>query len=228
VFDEQHCAAGVAADCTNLFPEALDLGVVESRRRFVEKQQRRWINHRACELDHPRDADREGARKFRSRSEESTAIEHFFDALTALAFSPPTGREIREVSHEASTTATPFQGSEHVVLDRESTKGLHSLKGSPESTPGAFGCRHPREIDAAEPNTAVVRRSHARDDVEQRCLSGTVRPDDAEHLALVHVERDVVECGDATEPNRDAEQGKDCDAAISRDGVVVHDLGGHS
>src|SRR4029077_18644786 len=50
----------------------------------------------------------------------------------------------------------------------------------------------------------------ARDQVEERRLAGAVGPDQADDLALAHVERDVVDRDDPAEPSRhvlDREQG---------------------
>ena len=52
--------------------------------------------------------------------------------------------------------------------------------------------RQARDVPAAEADAAAVEREIAGDQVEQRRLAGAVRPDDAERLALVDVERDRV------------------------------------
>ena len=51
--------------------------------------------------------------------------------------------------------------------------------------------RKPRDIRAAEQDTAVVRHQHTGNDLEQAGLAGAVRTDEADEFALVHGERDV-------------------------------------
>jgi hypothetical protein len=51
-----------------------------------------------------------------------------------------------------------------------------------------------------EEDVALVRRVEPRDHVERGRLAGAVRPDQADDLALRHVERDPVEGNDPAEP----------------------------
>ncbi len=57
---------------------------------------------------------------------------------------------------------------------------------------------------AVDEDLAFLRLLHARDAVEQRRLAAAVGADDAEDLASVHVERDVVDSPQAAELLHDA------------------------
>ena len=62
--------------------------------------------------------------------------------------------------------------------------------------------RRAQQALAVEDDLALVRLVEPRDQVEERRLAGAVRADQADDLALAHVERDVVDRDDPAEPPR--------------------------
>ena len=85
--------------------------------------------------------------------------------------------------------------------DREIDRPAHRLRGPGRDLIGqieehrrAVGRRH---RPAAAHERAAVERQHSAHALEQRRLAGSVRADEAEHLALAHGARDVGKRGDA-------------------------------
>ncbi len=92
------------------------------------------------------------------------------------------GGEVDEVGDEAAAAAVPLERGEHVVLDGQPAERLDPLERAAQPVARALDRRRRRDVAPVEDHAALVRRTDARDDVEQRGLAGTVRPDDPEHL----------------------------------------------
>ena len=63
--------------------------------------------------------------------------------------------------------------------------------------------RRSSQVLAVEEDAAAVRAIEPRDQIEERRLSGAVRPDQPDDLSLLQRKRDVGEGDDAAEPPRD-------------------------
>ena len=72
-----------------------------------------------------------------------------------------------------------------------SGKGLSFWKVRATPRPAMLVRAQASDVVSVEDDPAGIERLEAGDQVEQRRLAGAVRPDDAEDLALVHVEGDV-------------------------------------
>ena len=201
---EHHCAARLGPRRLDLHPESGDLRLVEPRRRLVEEQQARRVDDRPRELDHPRYPDRQRPRELLAHRHQTAPLEHLLHPCPSVALAPAASRRVDEVGEEAPTAAPPLERGQDVVLDREPPERLHPLEGAAQPAPGPCRGRHPGEVTTREHDAPVVRRAHTGHHVEQRRLAGTIRADDAQHLARVGVERHAVERGDATEAHRDA------------------------
>ena len=84
------------------------------------------------------------------------------------------------------------------------------MLGERQSGPDAAVDGPPGHVLAAEDHTPALRAQNADDDAHQGGLAGAVGTDEAEQLALGHVERDVLDGNHSAEPHGnvlDAEQG---------------------
>ena len=90
----------------------------------------------------------------------------------------------------------------HVVEHRQVAEQREVLEGAADADVGDAVRRPAQDAAALEQDVAGARRVEPAEAVEQRRLAGAVRADQAEDLALPHVERDVVERDDAAERAR--------------------------
>src|SRR6266702_5274691 len=99
---------------------------------------------------------------------------------------------------------------DQVLAHREFWKHLQQLEGSADSELVELGGAQAGHDLAVELDLAAGRRELAEDAVEQRRLAATVRPDQAEDLALADVEADAVDRGDAAKALLDVGDFEDC------------------
>jgi hypothetical protein len=59
--------------------------------------------------------------------------------------------------------------------------------------------RHAGQIDAVEQHAAFLGRLEAREQPQQRALAAAGRPEQSKKLALINVERQLIDCGHTTE-----------------------------
>src|SRR5581483_6798382 len=90
-----------------------------------------------------------------------------------------------------------------VLPHREAPEGVAVLEGPGEAVPAAAVRGPARDVAALEQDAAVARTVEAAEEVHERRLSRAVRPDQAEDLTLVQLERDVPQRLDAGERARD-------------------------
>ena len=82
-----------------------------------------------------------------------------------------------------------LRGENEIFPHGEFRKDLQKLERAADAQPIEIARTHAGDGSAIEPHLAGARLKLAEDAVEQRRLATAVRPDDAEDLALVHVER---------------------------------------
>src|SRR5207237_10225765 len=80
------------------------------------------------------------------------------------------------------------------------------LEWAAEACPGYSVRRHALDRPALPADVSAVDPVHAADAVEEGRLAGAVRTDDAEDLALLHLERHVVDGAHTSEPLGDSPQ----------------------
>jgi hypothetical protein len=108
---------------------------------------------------------------------------------------------------------------EHVVEHGHRLEQLHVLERARDPAPDDPVRRRPQQAPAVEVELARIRPVQPRDHVEERGLAGAVRPDQADDLAGVDVERDLVDRDDPAEPARhvaDREQGHATSVSVNR------------
>ena len=88
---------------------------------------------------------------------------------------------------------------EHVLARGEIAKGPDELEGARDAARADFIWRQARDVPAAEADAPAVGGERARDEIEERRLAGPVGAHDAEELALLEREADVVDGADAAE-----------------------------
>ena len=106
---------------------------------------------------------------------------------------PPRGRR-RAAALAAVEAADP-----HVVERGEAGEGPDELEGAGDAARAEPVRRQPGDVAALEPDAPAIGAQGARDQVEERGLAGAVRPHDAEQLAGLEREADVVDREDAAE-----------------------------
>ncbi len=92
-----------------------------------------------------------------------------------------------------------------------------SWKDRPRPSRGPGRRRAVGDVRTGQPDPPRVGTEEARDDVEEGRLAGAVGPDDADDLAVLGVERHVVEGGVAAEAERDPAH-LELGAMVGRDG----------
>ena len=91
-----------------------------------------------------------------------------------------------------------------IVLDRQVGKQLHSLERPPDAELDAVVQRRPGDVASTEDHRAVgERRENPADGVEEGCLAGAVRTDEAVDGAFAHREGDVFESDNPAEADGD-------------------------
>ena len=113
----------------------------------------------------------------------------------------PTGRR----TSERNRARSPFSASSRLVQTvwLSNTVGFWNFRPMPSRA--IVGLVVAGEVDVlAEQDGALVGPGLAGDHVHHRGLAGAVRADDRAHLALVEVEREIVQRLEAVEADRDA------------------------
>ena len=90
-------------------------------------------------------------------------------------------------------------GKNEIFAHREPRKDLQQLEGAADAEPVEVARAHAGDGPSVEPHLALARRQLAEDAVEQGRLAAAVGADDAEDLALAHLEGNAVDRSDAAE-----------------------------
>ena len=83
------------------------------------------------------------------------------------------------------------RADDDIVDHAHGLEALDHLEGAADAALATLGRRHAGDVLAIEPDRAFGRPHHARDQVEHRRLTGTVRTDQADDLAAADRDRDV-------------------------------------
>ncbi len=202
VFDEQHRALQLGDQRAEL----PDLVRAQPAGRLVEQQQPGPGHQRAGERDPLAYCIGEAARRGVRMLGDTALLERGkrFGAQPALVALGP--RQAEERRGEAG--ARCVLGAGHDVLEHgEPGKLADALQRAGDAETG-------EPVGAGPQRTAVQRqgtrggRDEAADDVEERGLPGTVRPDDTDDPARRHAQRDVLERDEPAKANPDAMQDK--------------------
>src|SRR5437899_3087785 len=118
------------------------------------------------------------------------------------ALREPRERIAQRISYRAAPAQRIHRHGE-VLQQCHRVPQLEVLEGAGNAAPGALVRRHSAQRSPIEEDPAGVRLHHARDAVEQRRLAGAIRPDEAQDLAPVEVDRDAVQRDHATEAHID-------------------------
>ena len=89
------------------------------------------------------------------------------------------------------------RADDDVLGDGQIRERLELLEGARDAEAADAIGPQAGDVAAVEEDAACVERLEAGDQIEQRGLAGAVRPDDADDLALVHIEGDVGVGGEA-------------------------------
>ena len=92
---------------------------------------------------------------------------------------------------------------ERILEDGHAAERQRHLVRAPDPEAGADVGRVARDIPTVEPDQPRVRGEVAADEVEQACLAGPIRANDADRLACGYLERDRIRDDDSPERFRD-------------------------
>ena len=188
VLDEEHGQLPVVADLLDEAAELVHLLVVEPAGGLVEEQQlrlRRRGRARARRASASRTAARRRAAARSRRGRRSRAPR-----------APPPRRRRPRVCAPTRTLSSTV-----IVLNSSTFWKVRAIPRRTIPCTGVFS-----SVSPAKSDVALVRRVQPRDHVERGRLAGAVRADQADDLALRHVERDPVEGDDPAEPASDVPQ----------------------
>src|SRR5665213_1097870 len=159
----------------------LDLGVGETRHRFVGNQEFWLRGHGARQFELAHFALGEIARQMprllfeaNFAEQDSTSLPHF--VLGTKATSRSDGVE---------------QGYAYVIDEAETGERARQLEAPGQSDMGTLMRGKPVKLTAIEPHVALFVAQRAADAVDQRALAGAVGSDQAEALARGDVQRNV-------------------------------------
>src|SRR2546422_10635149 len=156
---------------------------IEPRRRLVEEQDARPVQHTARDVGRAAHAAREGAHRRVAALRQPELPQQLVDPCRGGARPP---REVPQPRGEAQ-----------VLLDREVAVERGLLKHQPDAAPHREALAHhvvPR--DAGAPARGREQRS---EDMDGGGLAGAVRPEEAKKLGLAHVEVEAVQRADRAE-----------------------------
>ena len=168
--------------------ELRDLFVIQAARRLVEQQQLRLGDQRARELDPLERPERQPRRRPSGDVGDPDVVEDLARAAAdgAAAKRPRAG----------------VRADEHVVEHRHRAEQLDVLERARDPATNDAVRRRAQQALAVEAQRAGVRLVEPGDHVEERGLAGAVRPDQADDLPRLDVERDIVDRDDPAEPPR--------------------------
>src|SRR4051812_38184238 len=101
-------------------------------------------------------------------------------------------RDVPRLTDAAGVTTEQRTGGD-VIDHRHLGKRLHDLERAREAEPCDLVRPRAGDIAVLEVHPAGGRRMNAGDEIDQRCLAGPVRADQADDLALVDGEADAVD-----------------------------------
>ncbi len=85
-----------------------------------------------------------------------------------------------------------MKSEESIIQDGQIQKEANDLKGASLAKLGTVVCRHPGNILSEKENSTGTGRQLPIDQIEERGLSGTVRPNDSQALPNLYGKRNVV------------------------------------
>src|SRR6185503_10852303 len=177
VLDPDDGDAALCADLGEELGRLVHLAVVEPAERLVGEQELRLRGERARELELLQPC---GTERFHALAVQPDQVERLAgDRVGALP---------------AQLLVLPVEGGERdVVQDAELAKGLRNLVRAADAGVRHAVCRQAGNVLPQEPDRPRGRPQRARDQVERGALARAVRADQAEDLALGHLERHVLD-----------------------------------
>jgi hypothetical protein len=177
VVDQQDARTVLVAQRTHHRRERRHLRLGQPRGGLVEQHESRLGGERACDAEPSLVAVREGRRRRIGVRGEAEAAEQVVGAQRGLA--RPGARAER--------------GHLDVLADGQRPERMTVLEGAREPAPSTAVGGPARDVAPFELDRAGRWTVEPGEHVDERGLAGAVRPDQAEHLAAVELERDVPE-----------------------------------
>src|SRR5216117_2081533 len=200
VLDEQDGDAPIA-DASHRLHHPVRLLRVHAREGLVEEEHLRVARHRDGDAEGAQVAVRQVPCLFVLHPREPEVVE---DLVGAVAEGRLVLARHASIEKEADGGRPPAQ----VVGDDDVLQGAHLLEDrrllerADHPLAGHQVGGETCDVLALEDHAAGRPREERGDQLEEGALAGAVRPDDAEHLALVRLERHVVDRHEAAEPLR--------------------------
>jgi hypothetical protein len=180
----------------------MDLFMVEAAGGLVEQQDFRIGGQCPCELDTLLGAERQAGNGGVRDVFEVKIGEDLVDLGVDRGLGAADPAEFQRVADDIAGGAG-VGADAHIVEHREIGKQRYVLEGAADADLGDPVRRPPEDAPAFHQDVAGARLIKPAQAVEQRGLAGAVRSDQAEDLALMHVEGDAVQRDDAAEHDAD-------------------------
>ena len=202
MLDQQHGHVAVVANPADQVAEHVDFLVVEAAGGLVEQQDLRLGSQRARQFDALLGAERQAGNHGVGDVVEVEIADDLVDALVELGLAAADPGQSQRVADDVAVGAG-MGADPDVVEHRKVGKQRDVLEGAADADFGDPVRRARQDALAFHQNVARARLIEPAEAIEQRRLAGAVRPDQAEDLALVHVERHAVQRDDAAEHDAD-------------------------
>src|SRR6058998_802112 len=167
----------------------------------LDEQHLRVARHRDGDAEGAQVAVRQAPRLFVPHPREPEVVE---DLVGAVAEGRLVLARRAGIEEEADGGRPPAQvvGNDDVLQGAHLLEDRRLLERADHPLAGHQVGGETRDVLALEDHAAGRPREERGDQLEEGALAGAVRPDDAEHLALVRLERHVVDRHEAAEPLR--------------------------
>ena len=202
MFDQQHGHLALVADAADQVAQHVDLLVVEAAGGLVQQQYLRFGGERARQFDALLGAERQAGNRGMGDVFEVEIAEDFVNAVVDRGLAAANPGQFQRVADDVAIGAG-MGADPDVVEHRKIGEQSDVLEGAADADFGDPVRRPRQDALALHQDVAGARLVEPAQAVEERGLAGAVRPDQAEDLALFHVERYAVQRNDAAEHDAD-------------------------
>ena len=194
--------------------------MVEAAGRLVEQQYLGLRGKRPRQLHALLGAERQAGNDGVRNVMKIEIAENFMDAFVDLGLGAANLPQLQAVADDVAA-GTGVGADPDIVEHREIGKQRDVLEGAADADFGDLVRRAGQDALALEQDIALAGLIEPGEAIEERGLAGAVRSDQAEDLALVHVERHAVQRDDAAEHDADVANRKQ---GSNRTGLSLREL----
>ncbi len=202
MFDQQDGDVALVANPADQIAEHVDFFVVEAAGGLVKQQDLRFGSQRPRQLHAFLGAERQAGNRDMGDVVKVEIADDLMDALVEFGLAAADPGQFQRVADNVAVGAG-MGADPNVVEHRQIGKQRDVLKGAADADFGDPVRRTRQDARAFHENVAGARLVEPAQAIEECGLAGAVRPDQAEDLALMHVEGNAVQRDDAAEHDAD-------------------------